>query len=136
MTGSLTGSPIVDGAACGPLLRLERPISLWGGVHPRTGCITDPRHPQCGMSLTGAVVTLERLIGSSSSSSILLELIASERAPAALILGEMDAIAALGAIVAGELGYVPPPILQLEPSLFPQLPVNCRITAGGQILAL
>lgn len=90
------------GAATGPLLRLTEPLSLWGGTDP-DGTITDPHHPQRGASLTGAVVLMRCGRGSSSSSSVLTELIRSGRGPAALVLAEPDGILALGAIVAAEL---------------------------------
>lgn len=131
----IAADPIVAGEAEGEVLRLERPISLWGGVDPKTGAITDPRHPQFGESLAGRVVVLERLVGSSSSSSILLEAVAAGVAPAALVLGEVDAITALGAIVADELGLKAPPILRLPASAFDSLPARVRVCLNGEIRA-
>lgn len=132
----MNGQIIVAGEGCGEVLRLTRPISFWGGVDPRDGRVTDPRHPQAGQSLAGRVMVVDRLIGSSSGSSILLELIARGSGPAALVLGEVDAITALGAIVARELGHAAPPIICLDPSLFSELPKRCCITPEGSILAV
>lgn len=131
----IAGDPVVPGEAEGDVLRLSRPISLWGGLDPKTGAITDPRHPQFGECLAGRIVVLERLVGSSSSSSILLEAVAAGVAPAALLLGEVDAITALGAIVADELGMKAPPILKLPVALFDALPSRVRICASGGIRA-
>ena len=103
--------PMIAGAAEGELLFLQRPISFWGGVDPGSGVITDPRHPQHGTSISRRVVAIERTIGSSSSSAVMLELLAGGHAPAALILGQVDAILTLGVVVAGEMDYPMIPVL-------------------------
>ena len=106
----LEGTAWVAGPARGPALRLERPLSFWGGVDPVTATVSDPRHPQFGVSLRDRIVLLSSTVGSSSSSAILLELIRSGRAPAGIVLARPDAILALGSLVARELGYRPVPI--------------------------
>lgn len=102
----------MPGTASGPLLRLRHPISFWGGVDPKTGLVCDPRHPDHGTSIAGAVLALPDTVGSSSSSAVMLELIRERQAPAALIMGSADAIVALGVVVAGELGLPTLPVLQ------------------------
>ena len=106
---AVTGQTLFPGAASGPLLILSAPLSFWGGVDPETGRIIDPGHPQTGVSLTGKVVAIPRLIGSSSSSSVMLELIRAAHAPAALLLGVPDAILVVGCLAGRELGYRCPP---------------------------
>jgi predicted aconitase with swiveling domain len=59
-------------------------------------------------------------IGSSSSSAVLLELIHNGCAPIALLLGEPDAILALGVIVAREMGYGTLPVVQCEVGALPR----------------
>lgn len=107
---------ILPGEGRGPVLRLARPLSFWGGVDPATGRITDPESDGVGRSLAGVVLMLPSTRGSSSSSAVMLELVARGRAPAAVILGRIDAILGLGLVVAAELGHVPPPLLRLEAS--------------------
>lgn len=114
---SLMAEVLIPGIAEGPVLRLSAPLSFWGGVDPGSAEIVDPRHPQHGRCIAGTLLLLPGSIGSSSSSSVLLELIAAGRAPAALILAEVDAILALGAVVARELGMSPPPVLRLAREL-------------------
>jgi predicted aconitase with swiveling domain len=109
----LTGRVLVDGFGEGPLLRLSEPLSFWGGVDPASGKIIDVRHPQHGTSIAGTVLALRAPRGSSSSSSVLLELVAQQKAPAAILLAEADAILALGAVIAREMGLSPPPVLEL-----------------------
>ncbi len=128
------GRVLVDGAGEGPLLRLSEPLSFWGGVDPLSGNIIDVRHPQHGASIAGRVLALPAARGSSSSSSVLLELVAQQKAPAAILLGEADAILALGAVVAREMGWVPPPVLELSAPEQARLPEGrVEIRRGGEI---
>ncbi|MEK9722848.1 MAG: DUF126 domain-containing protein [Rhodospirillaceae bacterium] len=111
MALEITARVLIDGAAEGPVLRLAEPLSFWGGVDPVSGRIVQPAHPDCGADLAGTVLALPGLIGSSSSSAVLLELIRAGCAPAAVVMAEVDAILALGAAAAEELGLAAPPVL-------------------------
>ena len=131
----LTGRILVDGSGAGPLLRLDEPLSFWGGVDPVSGTIIDARHPQHGASMAGTVLALPAARGSSSSSSVLLELVAQGKAPAAILLGEADAILALGAVIAREMGWSPPPVLELAAAEQARLPEgHIRVEAGGRVV--
>ena len=79
---TLQSLPQIAGSAEGAVLKLERPISFWGGVDPKTGRISDPRHPDHDAEIAGKILVLPGMIGSSSSSYIMLELISIRRAPA------------------------------------------------------
>lgn len=116
MTVLAIGRPLIEGSGRGPLLRLAKPISFWGGVDPQTARITDPRHPDFDVCLSDAVVWIPSTIGSSSSSSVLLELIRLGIAPAALLLGRADPILSLGAVVAREMDYGTLPVVELPAS--------------------
>lgn len=110
----LKGTVVHPGApAAGRILVLEKPISFWGGVDPLTGAIMDPRHPRHRERLGGRVLVMERTIGSSSSSAVMLELLLNRVAPAAIVVGRTDAILVLGILVAQELGYSTIPVLQV-----------------------
>ena len=95
-------------------LALTAPISFWGGVDPKTGVIADPRHPQTGERVAGKILLVPETVGSSSAAAILLELVHGNRAPAAIVLHEPDAILLLGLIVAKEMGYEIPIALRLD----------------------
>lgn len=115
MTGvELEGRVLVGGAGAGSVLRLDEPLSFWGGVDPVTGRIIDRRHPRRGESVAGRVLVMPYGRGSSSSSSVLLEGVRLGTAPAAVVLRELDGILALGAAVARELYEQSPPVLLLE----------------------
>lgn len=129
---ALTARVLFPGQAEGALLRLTEPLSFWGGVDPDRGTIINVRHPQHGAYLGGTVLAVPRLIGSSSSSAIMLELIRNGHAPSALILGNTDAILIVGCLVGRELGYACPPVLRLEPEEIANLESGpYRIEANG-----
>jgi predicted aconitase with swiveling domain len=116
MTGSGQGFEarvLVGGTVAGPALVLEAPLSLWGGMDPRTGRISDHHHPQLGATVNGRVLVMPSGRGSSSSSSVLAEAIRLGTAPLAILVEEPDEILVLGAIVAGELYTRTCPVLVL-----------------------
>ena len=125
---TVQGRMIIGGTATGPVCRLDRPISFWGGVNPESGKIIDPRHPNAGADISGTILILERTIGSSSSSAIMLELIRQGRAPAALVLGKVDAILTLGVIIAREMGYPTLPVVELSRAELARLPISGTLT--------
>jgi predicted aconitase with swiveling domain len=96
----LQGRALVAGEAAGPALVLEAPLSLWGGVDPHSGRLSDHHHPQLGATLTGQVLVMPSGRGSSSSSSVLAESIRLGTAPLAILLSDPDDILVLGALVA------------------------------------
>ena len=106
---------LMPGMAEAPVLKLPS-LSLWGGVDPFSGRHTDPSLPHGGESMTGKVLMIAEPVGSSSSSAVLLELLQSGRAPAAIVLGRADAIVSLGILVAREMGWATIPLAVLAPS--------------------
>lgn len=98
---------------CARALVLGEPISFWGGISPISGMLIDPRSRNHNRAVTGTALFISELRGSSSGSSVLLELIYRRLAPEAIILDSPDAILALGVIVGREMGWKSPPILRL-----------------------
>lgn len=132
----IRGRVLIEGRAAGPILRLARPIGFWGGIDAATGRIIDVRHPDRGAAIAGTVLALPATIGSSSSSAVMLELIRSGHAPAALVLGEVDAILVLGIVVAGELGYAKPPAIALAPVDIARLPQGAPARLDDGVLTI
>ena len=126
--------PLCDGEAEGEVLRLDAPISFWGGIDPQTARVTLAGHPQFGTSIADKILVVPELIGSSSSSAVLLELIYQGRAPSALILGARDAILPVGVLVAEQMGWSTLPVLQLPEAPF-ETGQKLRIAKGGTISA-
>jgi predicted aconitase with swiveling domain len=141
MSRSEQGNILIAGAAeaTGEALVMTAPISFWGGIDPKTGRVADPRHPQSGENVAGRVLFLPGTIGSSSASAVLLELVRTGNAPAAIVLHEPDAILLLGLIVAREMGWPHPPAVRLDRTLHSSfagrtvtLDQAGRIIAGGK----
>lgn len=102
---------LIPGTAEGHVLCLDAPISFWGGVDPASSAITLASHPQCGETIADRVIVIPTLIGSSSSSAVMLELLHAGKAPRALILGGRDAILPIGVVVARQMGWPVIPVL-------------------------
>ncbi len=109
---------LVPGAASGRVLRLDEPLSFWGGLDSATGTIIDRLHPQRGASVVGCVLVMPGGRGSSSGSATLAEALRLGKGPAAILMLERDAIVVVGAMVAGELyGLACPVVLADGPGL-------------------
>jgi uncharacterized protein len=131
----IMATPLLPGIASGAVLKLEAPLSFWGGVDPKTGIILQVRHPQCGTSIAGRILCLPATIGSSSSSAVLLELIRGGNAPSALVMGAPDAILLIGCLVAREMGWEAPPAFELSATAQAGLPEGAlSISATGAIV--
>lgn len=112
----------------GRTLHLLEPISFWGGVSVVDGTLTDPRCTHHGESIAGRVLLIRELRGSSSGSSVLLELAYRRLAPAAIVLSHPDAILTLGALVAHEMTWPAPGIFRLSVEQQQTLPEDVEIS--------
>jgi predicted aconitase with swiveling domain len=124
---------LLPGTATGKLLRLTDNISFWGGVDPLSGRIIHRQHPQFGESVAGKILAMQRSIGSSSGSSVLLELFRKDNAPIGIILTEADLVVSLGAVVAKEMGFGNIPVVRIHASEFAVLPSTASISLCGEI---
>ena len=112
---TITGWRVTSGEASGAVLKLDEPVSFWGGVGP-DGDIIDVHHPQHGAVVTGRILVMRSGRGSSSGTYVLAELLRLGIAPAGIILTEPDGIIATGALVAAELYDVQMPIVTVADS--------------------
>ena len=135
-TVELRGRALVAGDATGPALVLEAPLSLWGGMDPHTGRLTDHHHPQLGAATTAQVLVMPSGRGSSSSSSILAEAIRLGTAPLAILLSEPDEILVLGALVADYLYGRTFPILVMPDDLADPIATGDREELHGDRLSV
>ena len=81
---------LVPGAASGPVLKLDEPLSFWGGLDSATGTIIDRLHPQRGASVAGCILMMRGGRGSSSGSATLAEALRLGNGPAAILMLERD----------------------------------------------
>ena len=103
-TAKSAGGPLYAREASRALVP-DEPLSFWGGVDPATGAVIDVHHPQVpGPSVAGRVLVMP------AGRGVQLQLLRAGRIRArsgtarlAIVLGEPDAIIALGALVATEL---------------------------------
>ncbi len=123
------------GAAEGPVLILDEPLSFWGAFEPRTGVIIDIHHPQRGHCLGGTILLMRESKGSGSAPGGIAEAIRLATGPAAIILVVPDINLAIGAAVAETLYGKPCPVLQVTDSDFATLgkAARLRISASGAI---
>ena len=123
---------LFPGDATGEVLRLDAPISFWGGIDAVTSEVSLPGHPQYGQAIADRILVIPLLIGSSSSSAVMLQLIYAKLAPRALILGGRDAILPVGVVVSEQMGWPTIPVVVL-----PDPPIatgqTLTITANGHI---
>lgn len=121
---------LLGGTARGVALVLSEPLSMWGGLDPKTGEIIDRRHPQAGTIITDSVLVLPWGRGSSSASSVLAEAIRLGTAPCAIVMREPDDIIFLGALVAEEMYGTTCPILVVEPELYRSIKTGDQISVN------
>ncbi len=110
---TITGWRVTSGEAGGAVLKLDEPVSFWGGIGPE-GDIIDVHHPQHGAIVTARILVMRSGRGSSSGTYVLAELLRLGIAPAGIILTEPDGIIATGALVAAELYDARMPIVTVS----------------------
>ena len=125
---------LLGGRASGTVLRMDAPVSFWGGISPVTSEVVLAGHPQRGERIAERVLVLPRPIGSSSSASVILELLRKGLGPRALILGVRDAILPIGVLVARQMNWDVIPVLVMVDSPF-QTGDMLRIDEDGAIEA-
>jgi len=136
----IVGRCLVPGHASGEVLYSDVPLSFWMGIDTETGEIIDRHHPLCGETVTGKIFVLPGARGSCSGSCGLLELIHNDKAPAALVFAEDEAILTLGAMIAGEIFGKTIPIAAIDPASFSGLAEqriltvdNGRVSPGDSV---
>lgn len=112
---------ILGGTASGPVIASGEALSFWGGVNPATGSVIDVHHPLHGTCLTGSILMMPSSRGSCTGSGVLLDLVLTGRAPAALVFSEAEDVLTLGALIASEMFGKPLPVLRLSPEAYEAL---------------
>lgn len=123
---------LFTGHAKAEVLRLDAPISFWGGVDPVTSKIVLANHPQLGLPVANKILVIPQLVGSSSSSAVMLELVYKKMAPQALVLCHRDAILPIGVLVAQQMDWPTIPVVVLADAPF-QSGENLQIDESGTI---
>jgi len=119
---------LVPGAASGPILRLDEPLSFWGGLDSATGTIIDRLHSQRGANVAGRILMMPGGRGSSSGSATLAEALRLGKGPAAILMLEHDAIVVVGAMVAAELYGLSCPVALVDTRDWKRLAASSSLT--------
>ncbi|MEM1335572.1 MAG: DUF126 domain-containing protein [Actinomycetota bacterium] len=114
----------------GTVLRLDEPLSFWGGLDPTSGTIIDQAHPQAGDSMAGRVVAMAGSRGSSGTPGVLGEALRVGVGPAALVVTKADVNLIAGAMVAEALYDVRCPVLLVDAETFAGLATDVTVEAG------
>jgi uncharacterized protein len=126
---------LFDGSAHAEVLRLDGPLSFWGGFDPLTGIILDNNHPQKGLCLKDKVLVMPATRGSGGTPGGVAEAIRNGSGPSAVIMGEGDVNVMVGAAVARELYHLTCPILEVSGADYETVAAarRLRIHEGGTI---
>lgn len=111
---TITGRWLHGDSFSGTVLRLDEPLSFWGGLDPATGTILDQAHPQVGSSMAGRIVAMPGSRGSSGTPGVLGEAIRAGVGPAALVITKADVNLLAGAMVAEALYDIMCPVLLVD----------------------
>lgn len=130
------GRSLHAGTAQSPLLRLDEPLSFWGGLDPTSGTIIDRSHAQHAVCLQGFIVAMPGSRGSSGTPGVLGEALRLGTGPAAMILTKADINLVAGAMVAEALYGVSCPIVLLDGESLSQLVdgVGTEIASDGSVI--
>ena len=118
MIAEVIGRGLVGGEATGKVLRLDSPLSFWGGLDPTTGRIIDQAHPQVGASVAGRIVAMPGSRGSSGTPGVLGESLRRGLGPVGMIVTKPDINLVAGSLAATALYGVTCPIILVEPDVF------------------
>ena len=110
----IQGRILNPGAANGPTLVLDEPVSFWGAFDPRLGEIVDVHHPQRGIPMAGKILLLPETRGSGGTPGGIAEAIRRETGPVGIILITPDINLAIGASVAATLYDRACPVLSVN----------------------
>ena len=117
-----------EGQAKGFALRLDEPLSFWGGFDPVSGTIIDRSHPQVGLTLTGRVLVMDGSRGSSGTPGVLGEALRVGTGPAAILTTAADVNLVAGALVAATLYGSSCPVRLIDAALFEQIDTGMSLT--------
>jgi predicted aconitase with swiveling domain len=104
---------LVAGSAEGPALRLDDPLSFWGGFDPVSGEIIDSHHPQRKQRVGGTILLIPASRGSAGTPACIAESLRRGSGPKAIVLGSSDVNIGIGALVANRLYGLSVPVVEL-----------------------
>ncbi|MBN2334251.1 DUF126 domain-containing protein [Candidatus Bathyarchaeota archaeon] len=95
----LVGRGVIEGTAKGEAIVSAKPFGFFGGVNPATGIVIDKWHELYGQSIKGKVLVYPEGRGSTVGAAVVLELVRTGNAPAAIINAKIETITAAGGLM-------------------------------------
>lgn len=96
----LKGHIVVEGSAEGQAIVTGQPFGFFGGVDPTTGIIIDAWHELHGQSIKDKIFVFPEGRGSTVGAAIILELVRTHSAPAAILNNSTEIITSAGGVIA------------------------------------
>ena len=124
------------GFAQGQVLKLEEPLSFWGGFDPSDGRILDRNHPQVGESISSKVLVIPGSRGSAGTPGGIAEALRRKVGPAAILLLQADVNITIGAQVADFLYTTTTPVLVLNDNDFSALQTGWKLQVNQQSILI
>lgn len=125
----IAGTWLVEGEIGGTVLKLDEPLSFWGGFDAIAGQVIDQAHPQAGAVVTGRVVAIPGSRGSSGTPGVLGEALRRGTGPAGLIITKPDINIVAGSLTATTLYGTLCPVLLVDEATFAGLADGEGVTA-------
>lgn len=96
----ISGRGVIEGMAKAEAIVSTQPFGFFGGVDPSTGMVIDKRHELYGQNIKGKVMVYPEGRGSTVGAAVVLELMRTGCAPAAIINVRIETITAAGGLLA------------------------------------
>ncbi len=130
----LSARPVIPGRGEGRALVSAEALSFWGDVDPATGRVTNPGHPLHGERLGGRVLVYPHGRGSCTTSGILLELIRTGQAPAAIVTRSVEPVLAVGPLVGQTLYGRTIPLVTVDAEAFARIRPGDWLVVDGPLV--
>jgi predicted aconitase with swiveling domain len=96
----IKGRGVIEGRVKAEAIVSTQPFGFFGGVNPATGDVIDKWHELYGQNIKGKVMVYPEGRGSTVGAAVVLELVRTGCAPAAIINRKIETITAAGGLMA------------------------------------
>jgi uncharacterized protein len=96
----IKGRGVIEGKVKAEAIVSTQPFGFFGGVNPATGVVIDKWHELYGQNIKGKVMVYPEGRGSTVGAAVVLELVRTGCAPAAIINRKIETITAAGGLMA------------------------------------
>lgn len=97
---TILGRGVIEGTAKGEAIVSTQSFGFFGGVDPSTGFVIDKWHELYGQNIKGKIMVYPEGRGSTVGAAVVLELVRTGCAPAAIINRKIETITAAGGLMA------------------------------------